>query len=172
MQTFNFTFKKIIKNLISENRFERSNFIGLSIKNPYGIQPCAGEDACIIQWSYERYHTRLPKAEIVRVKNSDKMWSTWRSNGNPLQYLCHKKPMNSIKKAKNMTQEDELSMSEGVQYVTGEEQLQLQIATERLTWLGQSENDAPLWMCLVLKGNSNPEKNNIAEEHGPWKRVS
>lgn len=49
MQTFNFTFKKIIKNLISENRFERSNFIGLSIKNPYGIQPCAGEDTCIIQ---------------------------------------------------------------------------------------------------------------------------
>ena len=36
------------------------------------------------------------------------------------------------KKAKNMTQEDELPMSEGVQYVTGEEQVQLQIATERL----------------------------------------
>lgn len=43
MQTFNFTFKKFIKNLISENRFERSNFIGLSIKTPYGIQPCTGE---------------------------------------------------------------------------------------------------------------------------------
>ena len=76
------------------------------------------------------------------------------------------------KKAKNMTQEDELPMSEGVQYVTGEEQVQLQIATERLKWLGQSENDAPLWMCLVLKGNFNAEKNNIAEEHGPWKTVS
>ena len=60
-----------------------------------------------------------------------------------------------------MAQEDELLILEGVRYVTGEEQVQLQIAAERLKWLGQSENDAQLWMCLVLKVNSNPEKNNI-----------
>ena len=49
MQTFNFTLKNFIKNLISENRCERSNFIGLSIKIPYGIQPYTGKGACIIQ---------------------------------------------------------------------------------------------------------------------------
>ena len=74
--------------------------------------------------------------------------------------------MINIKRQKDITPEDELLMSEGVRFVTGEEQVQLQRATERLKWLGQSENDAQLWMCLVLKANSNAEKNNIAQEHG------
>ena len=70
--------------------------------------------------------------------------------------------MINIKRQKDITPEDQLLMSEGVGFVTGEEQAQLQRATERLKWLGQSENDAQLWMCRVLKVNSNAEKNNIA----------
>ena len=53
--------------------------------------------------------------------------------------------MINIKRQKDITPEDELLMSEGVRFVTGEEQVQLQRATERLKWLGQSENDAQLW---------------------------
>ena len=39
---------------------------------------------------------------------------------------------------------------------------QLQIAPERMKWLDQSENNAHLWMCLVVKVKSNGVKNNIA----------
>ena len=34
------------------------------------------------------------------VKSSEKMWSTGAGNGKPLQYSCHKNPMNSIKRQK------------------------------------------------------------------------
>ena len=39
---------------------------------------------------------------------------------------------------------------------------QLLLAPERMRWLGQSRNNAQLWMCLVVKVKSNAIKNNIA----------
>ena len=39
---------------------------------------------------------------------------------------------------------------------------QLLIAPDRMKWLGQSENDAQLWMCLVGKVKSDAVKNSIA----------
>ena len=42
-------------------------------------------------------------------------------NGKPLQYSCGENPMNSTKRQKYMTPEDEPPRSEGVQYATGEE---------------------------------------------------
>ncbi|KAF7246946.1 Craniofacial development protein 2 [Varanus komodoensis] len=45
-----------------------------------------------------------------------------KGNGNPLQYLCHENPMDSSKRQKDVTPEDEPLRSEGVQYATGEEQ--------------------------------------------------
>ena len=39
---------------------------------------------------------------------------------------------------------------------------QLQIAPERMKWLGQSGNDTQLKMCLVVKVKSDAVKNNIA----------
>jgi hypothetical protein len=39
---------------------------------------------------------------------------------------------------------------------------QLLIAPIRMKQLGQSRNDAQLWMCLVMKGKSDAVKNNIA----------
>ena len=39
---------------------------------------------------------------------------------------------------------------------------QLLRAPERIKWLGQSKNDAQLWMCLMVKVKSNAVKNNIA----------
>ena len=57
----------------------------------------------------------------VIVESSDKTWPTGGGNGKPLQYSCHENPMNSIQRQKDMTPEDELSRSEGVQHATGEE---------------------------------------------------
>ena len=39
---------------------------------------------------------------------------------------------------------------------------QILIAPERMKWLGQSGNDAQLWVCLVMKLKSNAIKNNTA----------
>ena len=46
--------------------------------------------------------------------------------------------------------------------VLGKSGGQLLIAPERMKWLGQSESDVKLWMCLVMKVKSDAEKNNIA----------
>ena len=50
------------------------------------------------------------------------MWSTGGGNGKPLQYSRRENPMNSLKRQKDRTLEDEPPRSEGIQYVTGEEQ--------------------------------------------------
>ena len=55
------------------------------------------------------------------MKSPEKMWSTGGGNDNPLQYSCYENPINSMKRQKDMTVEDEPSRSEGVQYVAGEE---------------------------------------------------
>ena len=60
-----------------------------------------------------------PKA--VMVERPDRMCSTGEGNGKPLQYSCLENPMNSMKRQKDGTLEDELPRSVGAQHVTGEE---------------------------------------------------
>ena len=50
---------------------------------------------------------RVTQGGQVIVKSSNKMWSTGRGSGKPLQCYCHEKPMNSMKRQKHMTLEDE-----------------------------------------------------------------
>ena len=50
---------------------------------------------------------------------SDKTWCTGEGNGRPLQYSCLENPMNSMKRQKEMTLEDELPRWVGAQYATG-----------------------------------------------------
>ena len=61
----------------------------------------------------------------VMVKSFDKMWSSGEGSGRPLHHSCLEKPMNSMKRQKDMTVEDELPRSVGErwtpQYATGEE---------------------------------------------------
>ena len=57
----------------------------------------------------------------IRVESSDKMWSPGEGNSKPLQYSCLENPMNSMKRQKDRTLEDELPRSVGAQYATGEE---------------------------------------------------
>ena len=55
------------------------------------------------------------------VATSDKMWSTGEGNGKPLQYSFLEKPMNNIKRQKDMTLKDELPRSESAQYAIGDQ---------------------------------------------------
>ena len=58
---------------------------------------------------------------IIMVKGSDKTWSSGGGNGNPLQYSCLKNPMDSMKRHKYMTLENEPPHLKGDQYAMGEE---------------------------------------------------
>ena len=49
------------------------------------------------------------------------MQSTGEGNGKPLQYSCLDNPMNSMKRQKDRTLEDELSRPVGAQYATGDQ---------------------------------------------------
>ena len=55
------------------------------------------------------------------VESSDRMWSTGEGNGKPLQYSCLENRMNTMKRQKDMTLEDDLPRLVGAQYATGEE---------------------------------------------------
>ena len=57
----------------------------------------------------------------VIVERSDRMWSTGKGNGKPLQYSCLENPMNIMKRQKDMTLKDELPRLVGAQYATGEQ---------------------------------------------------
>ena len=49
------------------------------------------------------------------------MWSIGEGNGKPLQYSCLENPMNSMKRQKDRILKDELAMSVGAQYATGDQ---------------------------------------------------
>ena len=55
------------------------------------------------------------------VERSDRMWSTGEGNGKPLQYSCLENPMNSVKRQKYRTLNDELPGSVCAQYATGDQ---------------------------------------------------
>ena len=57
----------------------------------------------------------------VTVERSDSMWSTGERNGKPLQYSCLENTMNSMKRQKDRTLNDELPRSVGAQYATGDQ---------------------------------------------------
>ena len=54
------------------------------------------------------------------VESSDKTWSTGERKDKPLQYSCLENPMNSMKRQKDRTLNDELPRSVGAQYATGD----------------------------------------------------
>ena len=58
-----------------------------------------------------------------------------------------------------MTLKEVPPRSVGVQYAAGEE---WRNSSRRMKRLGQSKNDAQLWMCVVMKVKSDAIKNNTA----------
>ena len=57
----------------------------------------------------------------VMVERSDRMWSTGKGNGKPLQYSCLENLMNSIKRQNDRIPKEELPRSVGAQYATGDQ---------------------------------------------------
>ena len=55
------------------------------------------------------------------VERSDRMWSTGKGNGKPLQYSSLENPINSMKSQKVRTLKDELPRSAGAWYATGDQ---------------------------------------------------
>ena len=80
----------------------------------------------------------------VMVESSDKTWSTGEGNGKPLQYSCLENPMNSTKRQKDRTLQDELPRLVGAQYATRK------IIPERMKRRSPSENNTQLWIWLVM----------------------
>ena len=74
--------------------------------------------------------------------------------------------MNSMKRQKNVTLDNEPPGWKVSIMLLGKSGGQLLIAPKRMKWLGQRSNDAQLWMCLVVKVESNVVKNNVAWEPG------
>ena len=57
----------------------------------------------------------------VIVERSDRMWSTGKGNGKPLQFSCLENPMNSMKRQNDKILKEELPGSVGAQYATGDQ---------------------------------------------------
>ena len=68
-------------------------------------------------------------------------------------------PMNSMERQKDRTLKDELPRSVGAQYATREDWRNSSRKNEEAE---QSENNAQLWMWLVMEVKSNAVKNSIA----------
>ena len=81
---------------------------------------------------------RATQDRQIMVENSHKMWSIGEGNGKPLQYSCLENPMNSMKRQKDRTREDELPRLVGAQYATGDQ------------WRNNSrKNEAVFWDLLM-----------------------
>ena len=68
--------------------------------------------------------SHAPRATLdrqVMVERSDRMWSTGKGNGKPLQYSCLENPMNSMKRQNDRTLKEEFPRSVGAQYATGDQ---------------------------------------------------
>ena len=94
---------------------------------------------------------RATQNGLVIAQRSDKMRSTGGGNENPLQYSSCKNPINSMKRQKKMTLEDEPPHQKVSSMLLENGRGQLLIAPERMKWLGQSRNYTQLWMRLVVK---------------------
>ena len=57
----------------------------------------------------------------VMVEGPDKMWSTGKGNGKPLQYSCLENSMKRMKRQKDRILKDELNRLAGAQYAPGEQ---------------------------------------------------
>ena len=62
---------------------------------------------------------RTTQDRRVMVESPDRMWSTGKGNGKPLQYSCLENPMNSMKRKNDRIRKEELPRSLRAQYASG-----------------------------------------------------
>ena len=89
------------------------------------------------------------------------MWSTGEGNGKPLQYSCLENPMNSMKRQKYMTLEDELLRLIGAQYATGD---QWRNNSKKNEQTEPKQKQHPVVDGTGNEVKSNAVKNNIAQD--------
>ena len=118
---------------------------------------------------------RATQDRWVIVKSSDKTWSTGGGNSKPLQYSCHKNPMNYMKKKKNDTRGCTPPSWKVSNMLLGRAKGKI-IAPERMKRLVQSRNDAQFWICLMVKVKFSAVKNNQGKldmvKSEMWARVN
>ena len=85
------------------------------------------------------------------MERSDRMWSTGEGNGKPLQYSCHKNPMNNMKRQKDRALKDELPRSVGAHYATGD---QWRNNSRKNEGMEPRQKQYQLWMGLVIEARS------------------
>ena len=94
----------------------------------------------------------------------------WRREWQTTPVFLLPEPHEQYEKAKDMTSADEPPPPTSGQKLSntllGKSGGQLLIAPERMKQLGQSGNDAQLWMCLVVKVKSDAAKNSAEQEPG------
>ena len=93
------------------------------------------------------------------MESSDKMRSTGKGNGKPLQYSCLENPMNSMKRQKDRTLKDELPRLVGPQYATGD---QWRNNSRKNEGMDLRQKQHPVWMGLVIEARFDAVKSNIA----------
>ena len=79
----------------------------------------------------------------VAVERSDRMWSTGKGNGKPLQYSCLENRMNSMKRQNDRILKEELATSIGAQYATGD---QGRNNSRKNEGIEPKQNNTHLWM--------------------------
>ena len=128
-----------------------------------------GEGACITQWSCEPCCAGNPRWS----GHSGELWTNvvhWRREWQTTPVILLWEPHELYTKVKRY---DTKRWAPQIRrYATGEEQRAI---SHRMKQLGQSGNDAHLWMCLVVKVKSDAIKNSITEETGvlgPWIKVN
>ena len=97
------------------------------------------------------------------MESSDKMWSTEKGNGKPLQYSCNENPMNSMKRQKDRTVKDEFPSSVGTQYSTGD---QWRNNFRKNEEMGPKQKQHPIVDVTGDGSKVDPVKSNIALEPG------
>ena len=114
---------------------------------PSWITTCHGNGAYITQWSIAM------QGHSKQTGNSEEFWQNlvhWRKKWQPTPVFLFRDPMESMKRQKDITPEDEPHRSSGIQ---GKSKRQLLISPERKK-LGQSRNDAILCVYLWLKSDA------------------
>ena len=93
------------------------------------------------------------------MESSDKMWSTGKGNGEPLQYSCLDNPMKSIKRQKGRTLKDELPRLVVDQSATGDQWRNNSRKNEEME---PKQKQYPAVDVTGDRGRSNAVKSNIA----------
>ena len=119
----------------------------------------AGKGAYVTQWRYEPCHAGSPKTNRSKWRVQTKHDPLEERMANHSSILAARTPWTVWKGKKIWHRKMSPPCWKMSSMLLGKSR---EIAPERNKWLGQSGNNAQLWMCLVVKVKPNTVKNNTA----------